>query len=135
MARAINRDIHGYWKIMKDLRSIAVYHTGPIWYGTRSLHTSNRPGTLNVKGDPAVIGIFDDKEGTKYAFLVNRNPVEWGRFQVEFNIPEGKQLVYYETQDDKWYTRWPRRVNDMPIALAPGEALLFKLGGEGGGRF
>lgn len=135
MARAINRDIHHLWKIMKDLRSIAVYHTGPVWYGTRMLHTSTQPGTLNVKGDPAVIGIFDDKEGTKYAFLVNRNPVEWGRFQVEFNIPEGKQLVYWETQDDKWYTRWPRRVKDMPIALAPGEALLFKLGGEGGGRF
>lgn len=135
MARRINKDIHSLWKLMKDLKSIAVYHTGPVWYGTRTLRRSSRPNTVNVTGDPAVIGSFLDDEGKKYIFLVNKNPVEWGRFQVQFNVEEGTDVVYYEVQDGKFYRRWPYRINDLPVALAPGEAILFKLSATGPRRF
>lgn len=135
IARRINNDVHILWKKMKDLRSIAVYHTGPLWSGTRSLKKSDRPGTLNCTGDPAVIGIFDDPKGNIYAFIVNKNPVEWGRVNIEANIKEG-DLLYYDLETEQMHTRWPYNIKNLPVALAPGESILFQLGGaKGQGRF
>jgi hypothetical protein len=135
IARQINADIHKLWLKMKNLRSIGVYHTGPTWYGTRSLPRSSNPGTINCTGDPAVLGIFDDQDGMKYVYLVNRNPVSWARMQLEANVKEGEDLVYYELEDGQFYRRWPYRIKNLPLALAPGEAILFRLGGTGPGRF
>jgi len=135
IARRINTDIHTLWKKMKDLRSIAVYHTGPAWYGARSLPRSSSAGTINCTGDPAALGIFDDQDGMKYVYLVNKNPVSWARMQLEANVKEGEDLVYYELEDGQFYRRWPYRPKNLPVALAPGEAILFRLGGTGPGRF
>lgn len=134
LAQRINKDIHILWKKMKDLRSLAVFHTGSVWSGTRTLKFSNQPNTINCTGDPAVIGVFDDQQGMKYIFLVNRNPDEWARITVEANVKDG-DFLYYDLETEKMQRLWPYNPKSQLVGLAPGEAKLFQLGGTGYKRF
>jgi len=120
MARKVNAEVRRLWKKLKTLRSIGVFHTGPLWPGTRppmptpmQIWGAEHAGTLfTCKGDPAVIGLFDDTEGQMYALVVNRNPSAPG--VVSMREPEINDAVPWQ-----WTT------------LPPGGACLFKLEGYG----
>jgi len=120
----VNLDIHALWKHMRNLRSIGVYHTGPLWPGTEPpmLTPADRLGEEGWKehqlrpafrcaGDPAVIGLFDDPDGELYVLVVNRNPVEAASVSLDPGLNDATP--------HKWHP------------LSPGEGRLFKLR-EGG---
>ncbi|MBL9214156.1 MAG: hypothetical protein JNG83_01640 [Opitutaceae bacterium] len=137
VAARVNRELHQLWRVLGELQSIAVYHAGPPWSGTRALPPGNQPMTVNLKGDPAVVGVFQDREGMKYVLLVNRNPVDWGRFEIEAHVQEGpdQHLTFLDPEDGVFFRRWPYRAGFLPVTLPPGGGILFRLGGDGPRRF
>ncbi|MHB0939941.1 MAG: hypothetical protein ACYDCO_05270 [Armatimonadota bacterium] len=119
LAQRVNRDIHALWKKLKGLRSIGVYHTGPVWEGTTRLmmypveawgmdHLGLR---FKCIGDPAVLGVFDDPDGNMYVLAVNRNPVESGTISLDPSLDD--------TVPHKWHP------------LKPGEGKLFRIPADG----
>ena len=123
IARRVNRDIHALWRKLRGLRSIGVYHTGPLWPGTEPpMPTPQQkwgPGwkphqltpTFTCTGDPAVIGLFSDPAGQLYVLVVNRNPVEGGSVSLDPGL--------HELTPHKWHP------------LGPGEGRLFRLRADG----
>lgn len=119
IARRVNEDIQRLWKALKPLRSIGVYHTGPVWEGTTKLMLTPVEAwgmdhlgyKFHCLGDPAVLGIFDDPDGNMYVLAVNKNPVESGTI--------GFDTTLEDTVPHKWHP------------LRPGEGKLFRVTDKG----
>jgi hypothetical protein len=115
IARKVNAEVQAMWTKLRCLRFIGARHTGPLWMGTRPpmLSPMDQWGGTHLGpkfqclGDPAVLGLFDDPEGTMYVLAVNRNPVESASISLD---PSLNDAVPH-----KWHP------------LRPGEGKLFKL--------
>lgn len=131
IAKLVNTNVRLMWTKMNKLQSIGVYHTGPVWGGTRMLKPSDRPNTVSCKGDPAVLGFFKDSNETFFVLVVNKNPVEWARMTLQVNLKEGENLYYFDLVDKQMQRPWPYNPKEQMVLLAPGEGILYQLGGKG----
>lgn len=133
LARRINHEIHTWAPVLRGLTSIGVWHHGPLWSGTRALPGGDEPLSLSVEGDPAVVGLFARDDGQRFAIVVNRNPCQWARLTLKVRV-EAEKLYHVDPKDGVTRELWPPNAKAQLVALAPGEARLFQLGGEGQGK-
>jgi hypothetical protein len=80
IAKRVNAEIHSLATIIKQLRSINVYHSEPLPKGTKQL-----PDDFcikNIKGGAMVAGYFKDNTEQPYLLLVNRNTEEKVNFTL-----------------------------------------------------
>ena len=94
-AKKINREIHAWAPVLRKLTSTNVYHTGPIWSGTRVIRPDQLtfdPSHLSVAcdGDPVTIGFFRDDRDVLFLLIVNKNPCDWARVQLHIRVHEDK---------------------------------------------
>lgn len=71
IAKRVNSEVHALASTLKQIQSLAVYHSTPLPQGTNGL-----PGDFIVKsttGLPLVIGYFKDSQNRIFLFLVNRD--------------------------------------------------------------
>ncbi len=71
ITKRINSEIHSLEKTIKQLNSIGVYNTEPLPKGTKPMPENFY--IKNITGGPMVAGAFNDKSGSAYLLLVNRN--------------------------------------------------------------
>jgi hypothetical protein len=133
LARKINAEIHTWAPILRRLRNIGVCHNPPLWSGTRRLAASGEPLAAEIEGDPATLGIFLGEEGWRYLMVVNANPCEWARLTLKVNVQDEK-LYCVDPRDGVVRELWPPNAKAQLVVLAPGEARLFQVGGEGQGK-
>lgn len=82
IARQVNAEVQRLWQHLRPLRSIGVFHHGPVWEGTqRHMLTpveawgmDHLGPKFHCLGDPCVLGLFDDPAGAMFVLVVNRNP-------------------------------------------------------------
>jgi hypothetical protein len=65
--------------------------------------------------------------------VVNVNPCAWSRITLKVNVREEK-LYYVDPRDRAVRELWPSNPRSQMVVLAPGEARLFQIGGEGQGK-
>lgn len=133
IARRINREVHTLAPVLKGLTNLGVWHHGPPWSGTRTLPGGDEPLSLAVEGDPAVVGQFARGDGQRFALVANRNPCQWARLTLRVRV-EAEKLYCVDPKDGVTRELWPPNAKAQLVALAPGEARLFQLGGEGQGK-
>jgi hypothetical protein len=133
IARRINREIHTWAPRLRQLRNIGVFHHGPLWDGTRPLPGGGTPLSVAAEGDPATIGFFLDAEERLHLMVVNGSPCAWARLTLKVEV-EDEKLYHIDPRDDVVRELWPPNPKSQLIALAPGEARLFQVGGEGQGK-
>ncbi|MDH7602229.1 MAG: N-acetylmuramoyl-L-alanine amidase [Armatimonadota bacterium] len=79
----INAEVMKLAPTLLRLKSVAVYHTGEIPHGTKSLPEG---GLISrIVGGDFVVGQFDSDSGQKYAMFVNKNPRQSTRATVVFS--------------------------------------------------
>ena len=129
MARRVNADIHAMAPLLRTLEPIGVYHSGPLWPMTE------RPPAdlLKIEGDPALVGVFRGADGLLYLLVVSKNPCAWSMLNLKPFRPE--PIFEFDVRDGSWARPYPRRPENQPLTLAPGEGRLLRLGGEGQSRF
>ncbi|MDR3627187.1 MAG: beta-galactosidase [Ignavibacteriaceae bacterium] len=71
IAERVNSEIHSLEGVLKQLKSIGVYHTGNLPKGTEPLPEDFYIN--KITGGDMVAGYFKDKSGHPYLLLVNRN--------------------------------------------------------------
>lgn len=129
MARRINADIHAMVPVLRKLESIGVYHTGPIWPMTERLPKD----LMEIEGDPALVGVFRGTDGLVYLMVVSKNPCAWSMHYLKPFEPNA--FYEFDVRNGAWAKPFPRKPERQPLTLAPGEARLLRLGGEGESRF
>jgi hypothetical protein len=128
IARKVNREIHALAPTLRKLRSIAVYHTGPIWSGTKALMPDLKEHLgVDCEGDPVTIGFFYDPERLLYLMIVNKNPCEWARIALKVNLAEKEQIWEVSRATGKVGGIWPYNRERLELVFAPGEGRLFKI--------
>lgn len=132
IARKVNREVHTWAPTLRKLRSIAVYHTGPFWSGTRALKpdVSQNLG-IDCEGDPVTIGFFHDPEKTLHLLIVNKNPCDWARIALKVKLEEKEDILEISPITGSVDTPWPYSRERLELVLAPGEGRLFRIGGKG----
>lgn len=131
IARAINAEIHTLAPLLCRLTNVGVFHNGTLWSGTRSITRSNEHLAVNVTGDQVTVGFFVHDQGLHYLMVGNVNPCDWARITLEVNVQKEK-LYYVDPRDATVRELWPVNPRSQLVCLAPGEARLFQVGGEGG---
>lgn len=143
IAKKVNAQVHTWAPVLQKLTSVNVYHSGPVWSGTRALRT-NWPDhshlCVGCDGDPATIGMFRDDQEVFHVMVVNKNPCSPARITLKVNLdsPEvvtsaGKaetgQLDLFEVhpRTGKLLRPWPYGRTEQLIALSPGEGRLFRI--------
>jgi len=130
MARRVNTDIHAMVPVLRKLESIGVYHTGPIWPMTERLPKD----LLEIEGDPALVGVFRGRDdGLIYLMVASKTPCAWSMLYLKPFEP--KPFFELDVRNGAWAKPFPRKPERQPLTLAPGEARLLRLGGEGESRF
>ena len=133
IARRVNADVHTLGPVLRGLRNIGVFRSGPLWSGTRHLHRSHLASLVQCEGDPVTIGFFQDAEDRLYLLVVNGDPTSWSRITLKVNVSKEK-LYCFDYGDAVFRELWPPDPHNQMVALAPGEGKLFKVGGEGQGQ-
>ncbi|MFA6108895.1 MAG: hypothetical protein WDA75_09000 [Candidatus Latescibacterota bacterium] len=133
MARRINREVHTWGPWLLRLRNVGTFHHGPQWSGTRPLPSSDEPLSVAVEGDPAIVGFFLDPEERLHLLVTNANPCAWARLTLKVKVDQEK-LYYVDPRDGVVRLLWPPNPRAQLVVLAPGEARLFQVGGEGQGQ-
>lgn len=129
IARRINKEIHALAPILKRLRSIGVFRTGPLWSGTRRLQNLG----IACEGDPVTIGFFLCPENCLHVLVVNGNPCSWARINLKVKA-EKEKLYVVDPKDGTRRELWPVDPSNQLVSLSPGEGRLFQVGGSGEGK-
>ncbi len=130
IARRVNHNVHQLAPLMRSLRNIGTFHTGPLWSNTRHLHRSHLQPLVECEGDAVTIGFFLDVDERLYLLVVNGSPVDWSRVTLKVNV-DNEKLYVFDYGDGVFRELWPPDPHSQMITLAPGEGRLFKVGGEG----
>jgi len=133
MARRINAEVHTLAPILRKLRNVGVFRTGPLWSGTRRPQPSDEPLGVFCEGDPVTIGFFLDPDDLLHLFVVNGNPCSWARITLKVNVKDEK-LYMIDPKDRTIRELWPPNARNQLVTLAPGEGRLFQVGGPGEGK-
>ncbi len=145
MAQRINAEIHRWAPTLRSLRSAAVYHTGPVWSGTRRLAPDKRPPAITCDGDPVTIGVFETATGApaaggaRHLMLVNKDPTGWARVTLSVNGSRrtdrsgsadlgDQDLLEISPKDGKLEKPWPYSPQAQTLAFSPGQARLLRIG-------
>lgn len=129
IARRVNTDILAMAPVLRGLTSIGAYHGGPAWPMTQ------RPplDLLQLEGDPCLVGTFRGGDGLVYLLVVSKNPCAWSLCYLKPFEPQ--PIFEFDVRTGAWAKPYPRKPERQPLALAPGEGRLLRLGGEGESRF
>lgn len=134
IAKRINADVHAMAPVIRALRNIGVFRTGPLWAATQPLHSSHLSPLLDCTGDPVTIGVFQDNADRLHLWVVNGSPVDWASVRLKVDVDPAKQrlFVFNPTANEPGFRElWPADPRDQLITLAPGEGRLFKVDSEG----
>jgi len=132
IARRVNREILAWAPTLRKLRSIAVYHTGPFWSGTRALKPdfSQHVG-IDCEGDPVTTGFFHDPENVLSLLIVNKNPFDWARIALKLKLDEKEEIFEVSPSTGTAGMPWPYSRERLEFVFAPGEGRLFRIGEKG----
>ncbi len=133
IAKRVNSEIHTLAPILRRLRNVGVFHNGDLWSGMRRLTRVREHLTVDVEGDQVTVGFFLDENDLPYLMIVNVNPCDWARITLKVNVQD-ERLYFFDPRDRKAYELWPVNPRAQMVVLAPGEAGLIQIGGEGQGR-
>lgn len=133
MARRINQEIHTWAPVLRRLRNVGVSHHGPLWSGTRHLASSDEPLSVSMDGDPVTVGFFLRDDGLRYVMVTNGSPCDWARVTMKVKV-EQEKVYSVDARDGVVRELWPPNPQAQLVGLAPGEAKLFQIGGEGQGK-
>jgi len=132
LARRINAEIHAIAPVLRQLRNIGTFRTGPLWSGTQHLHRSHLSPLLDCTGDPVTIGVFRDSAEVLHLLVVNGNPVDWASIRLKVNLDPGREhLLVFDLHAGDFRQLWPVDPHNQLVTLAPGEGRLFKIAGGG----
>ena len=129
IARRVNADILAMAPVLQKLESIGVYHHGPLWPMTERLPKD----LLEIEGDAALVGVFRGPDGLTYLLVASKNPCAWSMHYLKPFAPN--PFFEFDVRNGRWAKPFPRKPERQPLTLAPGEARLLRLGGEGESRF
>jgi hypothetical protein len=133
IARRINGEVHNLAPVLRKLRNVEVFHNGTLWSGTRRLQRTGERLGIDVKGDQVTVGLFLGDKDLRYVMVVNANPCGWARMSIEVSV-DTEKLYYVDPRDRVVRELWPPNPKSQLVCLAPGEARLFQIGGEGAGK-
>lgn len=131
MARRINREVHAWAPVLHELRSLAVYHTGPLWSGTRRLPPDQGPLGVGCEGDPVTIGVFEDPQGVRHLMLVNKDLTAPARVTLKVNLGD-QELLEVSPKDGRLERPWPYSPQAQMVMLSSGQGRLFRVGAPEG---
>lgn len=137
IAKRINAEIHAMAPVIRTLRNIGVFRTGPLWAGTQPLHRSHLNPLLGCTGDPVTIGVFQDSEERLHLWVVNGSPVDWASIRLKVDVNPRKQRLYAfdplatDAPQGAFRELWPTNPRNQLVTLAPGEGRLFKIDRQG----
>jgi len=124
---ALNAEMAKLGPALMQLRSLGVYHTAPLPYGTEAVPASS-PAQVAGKGQ-FVLGLFG-KSTTPSAFMiVNRDYEHATEAVLKIGLP-GSQLQELDRTTGKWTKSKPLgRDHTMRVQLSPGDGRLFRVMG------
>ncbi|MCJ7737258.1 MAG: hypothetical protein MUQ10_08100 [Anaerolineae bacterium] len=136
IAKRINAEIHTLAPVLRTLRNVGVFRTGPLWSGTQLLHRSHLAPLLDCDGDPVTIGVFLDGSDALHLLVVNGSPVDWAGLRLKVNVDPAKQrLCVFDfcagDGEGAFAELWPADPHNQLVTLAPGEGRLFKVTSTG----
>lgn len=142
LAKRINAEIHALAPVLRSLRNIGVFRSGPLWAGTQPPHRSHRSPLLDCDGDPVTLGVFLDQVERLHLWVVNGSPVDWASVRIKLDVdPQAQRLYVFDmnalnpeapsTKQNGFRELWPADPRDQLVTLAPGEGRLFKLDSRG----
>ena len=131
IARRVNADIHKLGPVLRRLRNIGTFRTGPLWSGTQHLHRSHLAPLVACEGDPVTIGCFQDEAERLYLMVVNGSPCDWTKITLKVDVADGEKLLLFEPTSAQFHELWPADPRHQLITFAPGEGRLFKVGRTG----
>jgi hypothetical protein len=127
-AQRINVDVHKLGPVLRDLRNVGVFRTGPLWSGTQHLHQSHLDPLVACEGDPVTLGFFQDEKDRLYLMVVNGSPVDWAKITLKVDVrSDDETLLIYDLDDEAFRELWPADPQNQLVTLAPGEGRLFKV--------
>jgi hypothetical protein len=132
LARRINADIHALAPVLRTLRNVGTFRTGPLWPGTQPLHRSHLSPFIGCEGDPVTVGVFEDPEERLHLLVVNGSPVDWASVRLKVDVDTAvERLRVFDLHSGDFRELWPPDPHNQLVALAPGEGRLFRVGSEG----
>ncbi len=154
IGRTVNTEILAMAPVLRGLRNVGVFRTGPLWSGTKAMARQDQwpmPKVL-CEGDPVTLGFFVDKGARTHLLVVNGSPCNWSRItlRVDPHPPSqsttpiadaehaltpalNEKLFWFDPRARQFLELWPADPQNQLVTLAPGEGRLFKIGGAGGG--
>jgi len=131
IARRVNHGIHTWAPTLRKLTSIAVYHTGPVWSGTRALKPdATQHLGVDCEGDPVTVGFFHNPEKMLHLLIVNKNPFEWARAALKLKLDAKEEILEISPATGTAAKPWPYSRERLELVFAPGEGRLFWIGEE-----
>lgn len=127
IARRVNADIHKLGPVLRGLRNIGTFRTGPLWSGTQHLHSSHLAPLVACEGDPVTLGFFQDEAERLYVMVVNGSPCAWAKIVLNVNVADGEKLLVFDLNSAQFRELWPADPHHQLVTLAPGEGRLFKV--------
>jgi len=125
--KKLNAEVKSLGPTLLKLTSEGVYHTGDIPDGCRKLSSNNL--FKSIKGAELVVGLFSDKEGTKYSILVNKDYKKQSKAKITltsqqkveiFNCLPGESGKWENVEFNK------NKPVDFDLLLNPGTGKLLK---------
>lgn len=154
IGRQVNREILAMAPVLRGLRSVGVFRTGPVWSGTRSMARADQwpMPKLLCEGDPVTLGYLLDAEDRVHVMVVNGSPCSWSRVTLKLDpkapsasavpiaaedaarTPAMREKLYcFDVKARDFRELWPADPQNQLVTLAPGEGRLFRIGGAGAG--
>ncbi len=125
IAKRVNAEIHALAPVLKNLESVAVYHTAPLPRGTRPM-----PADFCIKsaeGCPAVLGYFRDAKGSdKYLMLTSRDFEKGGDLVLNM-VPRIAGLVEISKATGRELPMTRPENGALTVQLNPGDGRLFRI--------
>lgn len=131
LARRINADVHAMAPVLRTLRTVGVFRTGPLWAGTQPLPRFHAAGGLEATGDPVTIGVFLDGAEVLHLMVVNGSPVDWASLRLKVAVTPEQRLTFFDLHANAFRELWPPDPHNQLITLAPGEGRLFRVAADG----
>jgi len=121
----LNKEIAGFGPTLLSLKSLAVYHTAPLPYGTQAIPGSS---PVQIKGPGQfVVGLFGETDRPSAFMIVNRDYQHETEATLDVTL-QGSQFDELDRQTGQW-SRTPelRQGKDSNVKLHAGDGRLFRV--------
>ena len=132
--KQLNAEVFAIGKILKGLKSKAVYETKPVylWRKKYEKELTFFPANDIIKkvyNGLTTVGVFTGKKSKVYLLIVNRNIKKAIEAGLSMRWRSIKSIVMYDKRNLKWgKTIWKKGdAKRLNVALAPGDAAFLKV--------